>query len=555
MYTQYKIIFLLLAISINATAQKDTIPLKDQTIRVKSSFKPVLRNAVKQSFYATPPFIDTTKPTLSYTVPAQNLFFSYQPVALKPLALQVNTNYGWENSNYIKLGYGNFQTPYLSAGFSFGNGRSTALGLYADFISSKGNIKYQDYSKIALAAQGSKSTDKGFEFKGKIGYNQDEYNLYGYNQNLFNFTKDNVRQRFQTITLNAGFRNTMPSEYGITYNPTLQSSIFTDNRNASETNIALDLPIQKFIGKSFGIKLGAAVDLTSYKKPGTSISNTIFYVKPALLYKSINFSINAGVTPAWENGKLSILPDLTADVQVQGSKYVLQLGWLGYFNKGSYQRWAGINPYLAQPEALPNTKVDEIFAGFKGTSGNHIVYAAKIGYFGYRNMPFFVNDTVSGKSFDVVNESDFRAVQIHGEIGVIEKEIFHLTAGVNVNNFIRYKDNLKAWGMLPLELTGALRWQLFKGLWVKADAFIWDGASFRTKTGQVDKLNLVADINAGIEFKVAKQFNVWFQANNLTNSKYQRWRQYENYGLNILGGVKYSFVTKPSLAKPAAKGL
>jgi hypothetical protein len=528
-----------------AQTVKDTVPTT-QTIKVKSSFKPVLRNANKQSFYATPPVVDTTKPTLTYTVPSQNLFFTYQPVPLKPLALTINKDLAWENNNYIKVGYGNWKTPYVSAGFSFGDGKTTSLGVFADYIGSKGSLLYQQYSKLGVSVQGSKSIPKGFEFKGRVGYNIDEFNLYGYNNSVYTFTKDQVKQRFQTISFSTGVRNTMPTEFGLNYNPTLQASIFSDNRSGTETNLLLNVPLTKNIGEKLGFKIGAMADMTFYKKPSVSINNSIFYVTPAITFKTPKVSINGGVTPAWENGTLNILPDVTADFQLQqGKKFVVQLGWLGYYNKGSYQRWASINPYLAQPTTLPNTKVDERFVGFKGTSGNHIVYAIKAAYMAYNNMPLFVNDTFSGKSFNVVKESKLQTVQLHGEVGVIEKEVFHLTAGFNLNNFISLKDNAKAWGILPLEITGALRWQLFKDFWLKSDAYVWNGANFRTKTNTVDKMKFVLDLNAGVEFKVAKQFNVWFQANNLVNTKYQRWRNYETYGLNILGGIKYTFSTIP----------
>jgi hypothetical protein len=546
MNIKYIIVLLLNVLAINMIAQ-DTL-LKDQSIKVKSFFKPVLRNAVKQSFYATPPVVDSSRPNLNYTVPAQNLFFTYQPVSLKPLALQNFNSFGWENSNYIKVGFGNYTTPYVSAGFSLGNGSNTALGIYADYISSKGTLKNQDYAKLAIALQGAKSYEKGYELKGKVGFNQDEYFLYGYNNSLFSFTKDQVRQRYQTITLNAGFRNTIPTEYGLNYNPTLQSSIFTDNRSATETNINLNAPIEKNIGESFSIKLGVAMDYTNYKKTGTSINNNIVYVNPALLYKSTKVKINAGVSPSWDNGVLNILPNLTTDIQVQGSAFVLQFGWLGYYNKGSYQRWTSINPYINQPNKLPNTKVDERFIGLKGTTGNHLVYALKAGYYGYTNMPLFVNDSISGKSFNVVNESKLQAVHLHAEVGVIEKEIFHFAAGFNWNNYITLQDNAKAWGLLPFDITGSLRWQLFKGLWLKSDVFIWDGARFKNGNTS-NKMNFVMDLNAGLELKVAKQFNVWLQANNMTNNKYQRWKNYETYGFNILGGIKYSFVTKPIQSK------
>ena len=104
--------------SLSVTAQKDTLK-KGTTIDITSSYKPVLRNAVKINFSASHLNADTGKPKMFYTVPAQNLFYSYQPVALKPLALQQDTNLNLGMRNFLKAGFGNFSTPYVSAGFSF----------------------------------------------------------------------------------------------------------------------------------------------------------------------------------------------------------------------------------------------------------------------------------------------------------------------------------------------------------------------------------------------------------------------------------------------------
>ena len=50
------------------------------------------------------------------------------------------------------------------------------------------------------------------------------------------------------------------------------------------------------------------------------------------------------------------------------------------------------------------------------------------------------------------------------------------------------------------------------------------------------------DLNAGAEFRITKNFNLWVQLNNLLNDKYQRWNQYEVFGFSILGGITYSFI-------------
>ena len=94
---------------------------------------------------------------------------------------------------------------------------------------------------------------------------------------------------------------------------------------------------------------------------------------------------------------------------------------------------------------------------------------------------------------------------------------------------------------MPLEVTGALRWKMFKDLQLKADVFLWDGSHYRNGTGTTLKLDPAADLNIGAEFSVMPKLNLWVQLNNVLNNRYRRWHQYEVLGLNVLGGVVYSF--------------
>src|SRR5688572_6173629 len=74
---------------------------KPTTVVVTSAFKPTLKPAAKINFSAATPSADTTRPNLFYTIPSQNLFFSYQPTPLQPLALSPDTGYNWQNQNYV----------------------------------------------------------------------------------------------------------------------------------------------------------------------------------------------------------------------------------------------------------------------------------------------------------------------------------------------------------------------------------------------------------------------------------------------------------------------
>jgi hypothetical protein len=223
------------------------------------------------------------------------------------------------------------------------------------------------------------------------------------------------------------------------------------------------------------------------------------------------------------------------------------LGWTGYIRKTTYQYLASQNPWLWLPSAFKNTWIEERFAGFKGSVGDHLSYAAKVGFNKINNQPLFVNDTITGlggKSFRVVNESKMNVVNFGAELGYAIHEKISVIAGVAFNQYSGLKDNAEAWGLSPLEFKTAMRIQIIKDLWLKTDWFAWTGSHYRKKDGSSAKLVSSSDFSAGLEFKITKNINLWTQFNNILNNEYQRWNQYRVYGFNFVGGIVFSFDQK-----------
>ena len=110
-----------------------------------------------------------------------------------------------------------------------------------------------------------------------------------------------------------------------------------------------------------------------------------------------------------------MLPNFMADITTSDQRFTLQLGWIGYYDKGSYTRYMSINPWLARPDSLNNTRVQEGYVGFKGSAGNHFSYSAKVGFQQHRDLPLFVNDTLDGKTFNIVYEDKLNLFQTHAE--------------------------------------------------------------------------------------------------------------------------------------------
>ena len=193
----------------NIIAQVDTT--RRQTIEITSSYKPVLRNTVKINLYASPISADTSRPRLAYNIPAQNLFFAYQPVSLKPLSLQADTALQLGDRNQLKVGFGNLTTPFISGAFSFGDGKHNLLNVYGDYISSRGKIDNQDFSETNIKAAGSIFTPKN-EIYANVGFSQRENYLYGYDHSIDTFAKSDIRRSYQDFSAGVGFRNTAKND-------------------------------------------------------------------------------------------------------------------------------------------------------------------------------------------------------------------------------------------------------------------------------------------------------------------------------------------------------
>jgi hypothetical protein len=523
------------------TRAQDTA--RKKSIIITSTFKPALKNTAKLNFNADAPLIDSARPLLQYNLPVQFLSLTYQPAGLNPVAISAETVKTWNNDNYIKVGAGNVDLPYVQAGLSFGDREHAFYNIFAEGYSSKGKLPFQENSMLAASISGTIKAPHNLEWDGALGFRADGYYLYGFQPDTLKFAKSQLQQQFFTFDGRIGLRNTLPTAYGLTYSPNVKITAFGENSTprASEADLVVNIPVEKTIDEHFAIDLGFTADLTNYTNgQGTTINNNLYLVSPAVVYHSDNIFMHLEMTPSWDQGNFHLLPNFRANYTTDDKRFTLFASLDGYYDKGSFKRWAGINPWLWEPTSLYNTRVVEFFGGIKGSLSSHISYLAKAGLSESHNMPLFLNDSLDGKNFQVVYEEKLDAFSLHGEISYLQGEDLNITAGLTLTNY-KTTTQYKAWGMLPVEFTTTMRWQLIKDLWLKADLWAFEGAYWRYLDKAVSSGSGGFDVSAGVEFKIAKQINLWLQMNNLFNDKYQRWNQYTVYGFNILGGVIFTF--------------
>ena len=531
---------LLAAVLIAGTSLQAQDSIRKKEVNITSTFKPSLKQAAKININATPPTPDTTRPRLQYTIPNQNLSFGFQPGSLKPLALSIDTGGRWNNDSYIKVGYGNFNTPFIQTGLSVGDGKTVGLNAYARHFSSKGKIKLQDVMHTNIDLNAFVQTSKNLEWNARFGGQQEKYNRFGFEPKDLEFPEDSIQIKYQSWSGRLAFHNINRTDLGLSYAPEMKIDVFNDGLSNSESNSYVNLPLTKTLGTDFEVDVAAEANLTQYKPEGKkNVRNTFVLLSPSLLYKKENAFIHAGIRPSWDNGFFRVLPNITAEISSADNRISIQAGWIGYYRNSGFKYAANMNPWIWAPDSIYNSRIDERYAGIKGAVGDHFSYGLKLAYNRISNQPLFVNDTTTGKSFQVLNEPEMKVVHFGGELGYTVGEQFSVISNLT---FSHYKTDFyeKAWGLLPLEWNTTMKLQVLKDLYVNANLFAFDGPWSYSKSGRKN-LGGAMDLSAGLEFKVASHIKVWGQFNNILNKEYQRWNQYPTYGFNLLAGVVFSF--------------
>lgn len=388
------------------------------------------------------------------------------------------------------------------------------------------------------------------EWNASLGMKLDKTYKYGFEPKPQSFPNDSLRQSFQTLSVRLGMHNINTTEFGLDYSPVISMNFFNDNLKNNESNTVVDLPLQKNFGDEVSINLGVTFDLTRLSPKDKSlekINNNMWYISPSVLYHTSTLRLQGGIRPSWDDGQFKMFPNILAEVGTDDQRFTFQAGWSGYLRKTSYQYLASQNPWLWLPTDLRNTWIEERYAGFKGSIGDHFTYSGKVAFNKLNDQPLFINDTTAagdGKSFNVVYADRINVLNLGGELGYNVEEKFSVLTSLHFNQFTGIKGQQKAWGMLPMEFNTAMRLQVIKDLWLKGDLFAWSGPRYLKKDGTDGKLGGAFDLNAGLEFRITKNLNIWTQFNNIFNKEYQRWNQYRVYGFNFVGGIIYSFDQK-----------
>jgi hypothetical protein len=534
----------LLLTSWSATAQqrKDTT-IAAQTIEIIQSYKPEIAKPIKPVITPTLPYVDTSKPKFQYEVPQQTLDFTYNSVPIKPLAMgKMPTETSFQN--YVKAAYGNLNTLNIDAGVGSLNGANYESAFHFSHLSQKGSIVNQQSSLTDFDAKG-KYFMEGHAIGASVGVLRNAYRYYGYDHSLFSYDNKDIKQVFTGAQVSVSAENTTSNSWGINYQPSVHFGMYNDKYDAKEKSFGFNAPFQYHIDSSVLLSLGVQGNFNQYKKDSTSIANNVIQLSPALDFSVSNFKFHISARPTW--GKQSIfyvLPDISIKTATANNHLSIVGGWRADLLQNTFQQLSTKNPYLWKLNTMQQTKSDQVYAGFESALGSHISFGGTVSWRQWKHAAIFVNDywtSMDSKNFQVIYDDKIQALSLDAFIRYQIGNTFGLSAFGVWNNFYKTTTLDKAFHEPMMRLGGNLYARPVKDWVINVNAEFWDGIYTLQSTGDAKKLSPLFDLSMSTEYNIIPRLSILLQANNILGVKYERWNQYQAYGFNIMGGLRFKF--------------
>ncbi len=584
-----KITLLLLLMFVGHTifAQDDDLSekvndsIRTEVVNVVTSYAPKVTDAFK---IKRKPVIslskDVEKKVLDYeiiNVPVASKFIP-KSGALKPIKVGKKERLF---DNYVALGFGNNITPYFEGYMHKNNPFQNEYSIYAKYTSSNDpvidtplNSGFYDVDVDLYYKQ------IGSVFNWKVGFiaERDRYNWFGLPTNV-DFS-DFVVSFIDPAQTYKDYNLYTELEFNDSYikRSKLSAHYFSDDYNSNEIhgdfNTALSFPLGRFGINSEDFELGVNLNFLgggfdrTYTDPTTDINYSFLTagLHPHYNFNVANFDIRLGAkgyfTMDIENNtsEFVIYPDASISYPIIKKHANIYIGASGDLHNNSFKSLSALNPYVSPTLTLLQTnEVYNAFAGFKGIVAEAVNYNIKASYKDEKAKPFYIlnedqsggdrtTDSTSGfslrpylfgNSFDVVYDN----VQTLSFIGEVEYDFSkELSLGLNVSFDTFTLENLEEAWHLP-QIKGDVYGVYKKEKWYAGTNIYFVGArkGFVHDTTSIVDLDAYVDINVNGGYHFNPIFSAFLKVNNITNSNYETFTNFNSQGFQVVGGIIWKF--------------
>lgn len=558
---RYYLGLLSLIVVSTAYAQKDD-DLKTETIDVVKPYDPSVSNADKIN--EQPSFSDTTfvAEDLTYRIFSKQFQTDEKIDTLDAVDKKINKSI-LGNSGFVRLGYGNFNTPYAEMSINTVKSKKYALGMYYRHHSSEGNIDdvpFSGFSDNKLKLYGKKFF-RAATLSADIAYERNVFHYYGgsnFSVPIAEVPKGDIRQQFGTFDVQLLLESTKDKGQAFFDKAVLDFYSMRDDYDMAENYFALNTNISRKIFKQdLQLELGVEQLSTTFADELFDHSLTNIHLNPKLSNSKDKFNYRLGVhmilnfdqTFGDNITNLFVYPDIDISFPFIDDYIILYGGLHGKLHTNSFRSIATQNPFVSS--GYTNQLTNEQFrltGGLKGALSEKIGYNVNLNAALVNNLQVFdvATDLNSDRTTLGILYDDANVYNMNAELSYRKDDAYRFT--FIADYFIYDMDVLNEAYHRP-------DWKLTTDAFVKINDKLGATASlfyigtrysnltnFTVARDDIEmELDAIIDINLGLTYKMVKSWNAFVKVNNLLNKNYEYWNSYPVQGLNIIGGVQYTF--------------
>jgi hypothetical protein len=591
-YMKYLTLLIAFAVAAGSLmAQEDNNTLEEQTVVIYNEYSPVLKDASR--IQSIPVIADTIKvePKFEYSVMPTMYRTTFTPSkipaatvkgeALKPL-----------NTGFVKLGYGNYISPFAELYINSKRQKNYSVGIMAHHHSSFGKIKnylnqkiYSGYDDSHIEAFGKKIFARSV-LSGKVYFSSNGICYYGYdpkvygntdtiNWDTFDYvnTRDEVeKQRFNRVGANMTFESQQTGrkhwnykfdagyQYFFTKTKDWQHKVdVVANIGRSVKNISYGLDIDYLFNANkmaayanpniVGANGGAPL-------PRISSKNDMFIgAKPYFKFENEKWNIKAGAKAVFDlisanDPSFYLFPDVYAQLNISNT-LLPYVSYGGHLENNNLEFITTINPFVnSYPSYYNTTYQHEVDLGVKTIISKKVYLHINANYSHINLMPFFVNDTsITLHNKFIMEYMDVDRIGAYAELSmrdltpgldIMLKAHYYYYLGLDGKNM--YGD--RPWQRPDLDISLRASYRLTNKISFGLEGYFLNRCYAKEYVAGVQyakKMKAVVDVNLFGEYKFDDNFSAFLYLNNIACQRYYIWNNYRAQGFNAMIGLTYLF--------------
>lgn len=548
--------------------QRDKQPATIDSIDVVRDYRPILADAVK--IRQSPDMTNKRQyqPEFTYSIIDKKLDINTGTKQLTIQEMPFSRSQELTN-NYVKFGAGNLGTilgeVYLTSDYWV----DTRLGGYVKHLNQQGALQEQKFSSQHIGVFG-RTVYGPITLDGEVGFKRYGTRFYGTVADMdgMSLNADPAKQAFNDIYFTGELTSNYDDQSTDAFDYSLKADAYAYSNayDTKENSFALAGYVNKQINV-FNVGLNVSGDFTTVKDASYNLANHIGRINPYIRFQGPNYNITLGANFVAEFGgssRTNIFPSAEVDFALI-PKYAHLFGGInGDVNKTSFKELTRENPWLA---ALGETNdirnaVDRmyVFGGIKGNAGATFGYKVKAFYRRIESMPFYAIAPGTPYAFSLLYEDGENAstiVGLEGELNVRVSEVVTVGGRVNFNEFDLQQQE-EAWYTPKMRLAANARFNISDKLYVDGE-LLFQGPTYgliqdanidlsgyaMTEVGTTGMRKTTipsfADLSAGAEYRATDRIGIYVRLNNMLGTNYERYLFYPRLGLNVIGGINFSF--------------